>query len=52
MYLIVLGALVVAAGVALVSIPAAVILLGVFLIAAGGYQDLITPDDDDEKQAP
>lgn len=46
MYLIVLGALVVAIGVAMVSLPAGVIVLGVELVAAGVYRDLTAPDDD------
>jgi len=45
MYLIVLGALVVAIGVAMVSMPAGIIAFGVELVAAGAYRDLTAPDD-------
>jgi hypothetical protein len=44
--LILIGALLVAVGVGLYSLPAGVIVLGLVVIGAGVYQDLTTPDED------
>lgn len=48
MYLILVGALVAAVGVALFSLPAGLVLFGVEVAAVGVYLDLMTVDDDDE----
>ena len=54
MYLIVVGLALVAAGIALYSIPAGVIAVGLGCIAAGIVIDLLSdePDDDGEGQKP
>lgn len=49
MFLILAGALLVAVGVALFSVPLGLIVLGLEVVAAGVYLDLITPDGEPEE---
>lgn len=48
MYLIIFGALILAIGVGLIAVPAGVIVLGIEVIAAGAYRDLLTEDEEPE----